>query len=317
MDKKTNARLSFGSQYKFPLKLMEVANDGVLLKWTDDDKGILVQEKNFEVNVMEMYPGFVQVEAFHNLRRLFRDYSFRFRVIEHSRFHGRLIEFRHPHFKKNDFDQISQVKKRLRIRKVKFQRKLKSSVISPSKLYKMKKHFLTRPRPIEIFDGAKGIKLCDNDSTDGSSWPRKSKSNLKLSFTSPSPFIVEKHQTDTGRYISPPTFHFRIPDKGIGLFSGAEIVSRVKILKSKTRENMQHNLRPQAQEKDMNELFHLYAKNELTEGQFWEVITRNANTSCSNMSWEMIKEYIDSLVYEELSPIHFKGFYYELPLSEM
>ncbi|KAH9518529.1 hypothetical protein Btru_017061 [Bulinus truncatus] len=63
---------------------------------------------------MKLYPGFVQVETFHNLRRLFRDYGFRFRILRKKKPYGAKVEFRHPHFLRDSPDMILRVKKRNR-----------------------------------------------------------------------------------------------------------------------------------------------------------------------------------------------------------
>ena len=91
--------------FRFPEKLFKVVNDGIVITWNENGTGIVIEEDIFEAHVMDLYPGFVQVGTFHNLRRLLRDYGFDFIVIRKRRQKtptvALKIEYRHPLFTRN------------------------------------------------------------------------------------------------------------------------------------------------------------------------------------------------------------------------
>lgn len=106
--------------FRFPEKLFKVTNDSLIIRWTEDGYGILIEEFHYESHVMDLYPGFVQVGTFHNLRRLLRDYGFEFVVLR--RRHGlsdlgMKLEYRHPLFTRDstmlDLFQIVKIKEDL------------------------------------------------------------------------------------------------------------------------------------------------------------------------------------------------------------
>ncbi|KAK7108933.1 hypothetical protein V1264_013068 [Littorina saxatilis] len=99
-------RLFCDSKGRFPGKLYEVASDGYLIKWSSDGLSIFVEEEYFEDKVMECYPGFVQIATFLNLRRLFREYSFDWRIVEGT---DTLFEFSHPDFIRGREDLLREV----------------------------------------------------------------------------------------------------------------------------------------------------------------------------------------------------------------
>lgn len=314
-------RLSFVSKYKFPKKLMKVANDGILIKWTEDNDGLLVHKKEYEDNVMKMYPGFVQVGAFNNLRRLFRDYNFDFRIVQNKYSNrGLQVEFRHPNFTKDNFHSLSQVKKRPRkssYNYYKHKRQLGLSLrtkSSSSTKYRRKLHNVQS-------QGKRSYGSARFDDDDTPIWDLPIKTNN----------FVFNHETPTKQMCSPPLMQGGIYE----LFSGAEmspiikprknrkLSSRLKpekdiaIVDCKRQEVNEIEPQPGLWDKDRLKLMQLCAKNELTEDEFWEWATKDSNLSCQEMSWEMIKEHIDKVVCQELSPLHFKGYYYELSLSEL
>ena len=302
---------------------MEVANDGVLITWTNDSSGLIVQEREFEENVMQMYPGFVQVETFHNLRRLFRDYSFKFRILQRKRSsHGLSIEFRHPSFSRNSYDQLPQVKKRQRVRKSKYvsryQRQLRPMGTYIAKGYKRKILFQNQSSILRTLkhEMSPDHSIRDNpNSREDNSLPL----NLSNQVRDLSPTAEDQYGS----------FHSGTTSRIFELFSGAEVCSPVKPERklgpsfgarhTTTGKKFLDDQRDACarDENCLSALLQVYAKNELSEGQFWEFISRSCCIPCSDMSWEMIKECIDRLVYQELSPLHFKGFYYELALSEL
>ena len=323
MNKESQPRISFGSQYKFPKKLMTVANDGILIKWSDDNSGIIVQEKEFERNVMQMYPGFVQVETFHNLRRLFRDYNFKFRILQRKRSSsGMVLEFRHQSFSRDNFDQLSHVKKRQRPRKLKY-------------LYRYQRH----PKPL-----APSLIQCKRKTLKSITWKRETGSahrHFHSKPTSRADKLPSLELSDSRKNSYIPHLSVALSDqkncfnlhstrtcKIYELFSGAEfnpIIKPKQRLSSTVIPPESHVIAKDfnsqnhysVMDNNRHALLQVYAKNELNEEEFWELITRNSCLSCSGMSWEMIKEYIDRSVCQESSPLHFKGFYYDLPLSEM
>ncbi|KAK3100314.1 hypothetical protein FSP39_018068 [Pinctada imbricata] len=69
-------RLSMDPKDRFPEKLYDVANDGYLVSWNGPGTAVCANEEEFEENVMDCYPGFVQISSFANFRRLFREYGF-------------------------------------------------------------------------------------------------------------------------------------------------------------------------------------------------------------------------------------------------
>ena len=88
-------RVCFEPKARFPVKLYEVANDGFLVKWSSSGTSVFVEEDFFEEKVMKCYPGFVQIASFPNIRRLFREYSFDWRIVEGTE---TVFEFSHPDF---------------------------------------------------------------------------------------------------------------------------------------------------------------------------------------------------------------------------
>lgn len=96
-------------QKLFPEKLYDVASDDYLFRWTDGGTWIsVVEEEVFEKEVMRRYPGFLQIPSFVNLRRLFREYKFDWRVNEETS----LYEFHHPCFRKDKPELLANIKTR-------------------------------------------------------------------------------------------------------------------------------------------------------------------------------------------------------------
>ncbi|CAH1783978.1 unnamed protein product [Owenia fusiformis] len=61
----------------FPEKLWYVVNDDdPMFKWTDDGASFTINETYFVENVLDIYPGFLQINLFANVRRLLREYGF-------------------------------------------------------------------------------------------------------------------------------------------------------------------------------------------------------------------------------------------------
>ncbi|RUS72145.1 hypothetical protein EGW08_020087 [Elysia chlorotica] len=315
---------------------MAVVNDGIIIRWADDNNGIIVQEKEFEQNVMQMYPGFVQVDAFHNLRRLFRDYNFKFRILQRkSSCPGLVLEFRHPNFSRENFDQLSQVKKRQRFRKLKYlqryQRQLKPLAPPLVKCkrkinFQIKKHTRGMTWNREIGSEHRYI---HSKPTDGANhYPSVNLSDCMKNFN---PNNIQHFSVGAAERIKHANMHSKNKSRIYELFSGAEMDPTIKSKrKSSSRfvppespvnvdscvaEDLYTNYTKE--DYGRQALMQVYAKNELNEEEFWELMTRKSYFSCRDMSWEMIKEYIDRIVCHESSPLHFKGFYYNVPLSEL
>ncbi|KAL8604978.1 hypothetical protein ACOMHN_028606 [Nucella lapillus] len=106
-DQRRRTRLSFDPKARFPAKLFDVANDGYLLTWNSDGTGIIVDEAVFEKTVMYSYPGFVQIASFLNLRRLFREYSFDWQIVEGT---VTVFQFSHPAFIRDREDLLDEVR---------------------------------------------------------------------------------------------------------------------------------------------------------------------------------------------------------------
>ncbi|KAL3864638.1 hypothetical protein ACJMK2_006303 [Sinanodonta woodiana] len=99
-------RLSMDPKERFPEKLYDVVNDGILVCWNHNGSvSLCVDEKVFEKNVKICYPGFLQIPTFLNFRRLFREYGFDWRVNDEGD-----LEFSHPGFDQNDRTRLSMVK---------------------------------------------------------------------------------------------------------------------------------------------------------------------------------------------------------------
>ncbi|CAI9717272.1 XP_009051111.1hypothetical protein LOTGIDRAFT_159233 [Octopus vulgaris] len=123
-ERKQKARLYLQRGDKFPEKLYAVVEDGRILRW--DSNGVrislgfptqqnasnsLIEEnpgpKNYEALVMDLYPGFVQIPQFTNLRRLFREYSFGWHVSSRG-----VFSFSHPYFRRGRQDLLANIKTR-------------------------------------------------------------------------------------------------------------------------------------------------------------------------------------------------------------
>lgn len=107
---------------KFPEKLYSVVQDGFLLSWDEAGEKINIGDppathslgkwksdgpERFENLVMDLYPGFVQIPQFANLRRLFREYSFNWHLSASGHF-----TFSHPCFLRGRTDLLSKIKTR-------------------------------------------------------------------------------------------------------------------------------------------------------------------------------------------------------------
>lgn len=104
--KKPRLRLRCDPKERFPEKVYDVANDGYLIEWNGAGTAVVVNEPEFEENIMDCYPGFVQIPTMLNLRRLFREYGFDWRIIEMD---GPTFEFSHPCFVYGQRDLLSDI----------------------------------------------------------------------------------------------------------------------------------------------------------------------------------------------------------------
>ena len=90
---KKRIRLIFNPKDHFPAKLYDVCNDGHLVKWNRNGSISVIDEEAFEKQVMDLYPGFLQIPNFLNFRRLFREYGFEWVINQDD-----ILEFSHPLF---------------------------------------------------------------------------------------------------------------------------------------------------------------------------------------------------------------------------
>lgn len=283
-------RLSFGSQYKFPLKLYKVVEDGILIKWTNDGQGLIVEENDFEEKVMALYPGFVQVPTFHNLRRLFRDYNFKFRVLRRRKPHGAILELRHPFFTKHNVDKLIHVRKQ--------NNRLFSHPLATSSPKRIKRKW--NSSRLKVYYSNQNVECIDlsTDVEDGESLStcvsNQSESEYSWGGGSPRrslPMLTVGDHRDIGNTST--CDESRVQNPTIG----SERKSR----------NDEVSLR----------LLQICAKNELSEDGFWELMMRRCSPQTSGNSWEDMIKNFDNSVIHELSPLHFKGYFYPLSLEEL
>ena len=111
MDERTKKRirLIFNPKDQFPSKLYDVCNDGYLMRWNRNGSVSVPNEEAFETEVMELYPGFLQIPSFVNLRRLFREYGFDWVVTQDN-----IVEFSHPLFVRGRKQLLTEIKTRRR-----------------------------------------------------------------------------------------------------------------------------------------------------------------------------------------------------------
>lgn len=91
----------------FPVKLWDVVNDedNDIFRWSDDGRAFYVDDHKYEAEIMEKYPGFVQISSFANLRRLLREYSFDWQNNELGEF-----QFSHVSFERGKRDGIFDIR---------------------------------------------------------------------------------------------------------------------------------------------------------------------------------------------------------------
>ncbi|KAI8793095.1 IPF1 [Biomphalaria glabrata] len=305
-------RLSFGSQYKFPLKLYEIANDGLIIKWTNDGTGLLVEENEFEQNVMLLYPGFVQVETFHNLRRLFRDYNFLFRVLRKRKPYGAKVEFRHPYFNRDSPALIFRVKKMNRF----WPSLSPTATSSPKRIYRSNKlpPFANELLNSDVSEssGQEGfhdlsLNCLDCSDCDGCS------STYAVS-SKHVPTLIFDDLRSGNRVIQS---HTTIASKPIKGTNDAALLKSLKTTASQSQSSGVTKPAVCQNDPEIFKLLQIYAKNELTESEFWEVVTKRCGRDFKGNSWEDVMDFFDSIVNHDLSPLHHKGNFYELPLSDM
>ena len=104
---KRRIRLIFNPKDGFPSKLYDVCNDGYLIKWNRNGSVSVTDEADFEAQVMEIYPGFLQIPSFLNFRRLFREYGFEWVINQDN-----VLEFSHPLFVRGRKQLLSDIKTR-------------------------------------------------------------------------------------------------------------------------------------------------------------------------------------------------------------
>lgn len=109
MKKGKRLRLIIDTTDLFPEKVYDIANDGHLIQWNGTGTAITVSDIEFEANVMTMYPGFLQIASFLNLRRLFRQYGFDWKFIGHLPSGENQFEFSHPSFLYGQRDRLCEV----------------------------------------------------------------------------------------------------------------------------------------------------------------------------------------------------------------
>lgn len=104
---KKRIRLIFNPKDQFPSKLYDVCNDGYLIRWNRNGSVSVPDEDAFEANVMDLYPGFLQIPSFVNFRRLFREYGFEWVINQDN-----ILEFSHPLFVRGRKQLLPEIKTR-------------------------------------------------------------------------------------------------------------------------------------------------------------------------------------------------------------
>lgn len=91
----------------FPVKLWDVVDDdsNTIFTWSSDGFSFYVDDNKYEQEIMERYPGFVQISSFANLRRLLREYSFDWQSNDTGEF-----QFSHPAFKRGERETIFNIR---------------------------------------------------------------------------------------------------------------------------------------------------------------------------------------------------------------
>jgi len=91
----------------FPVKLWDVVNDDNddIFRWSADGSSFYVDDRKYETDVMIRYPGFVQISSFANLRRLLREYSFKWQNNDTGEF-----QFSHTNFQRGKRQDIFLIK---------------------------------------------------------------------------------------------------------------------------------------------------------------------------------------------------------------
>ncbi|CAG5127453.1 unnamed protein product [Candidula unifasciata] len=278
----TTERISFGSHYKFPLKLYQVADDETIIKWADDGNSVVVEQVEFEDNVMLFYPGFVQVRSFHNLRRLFRDYGFRFQVLRKRKPYGLKLKFRHPFFTRTRPGDVVQV------------RKISRKNPSPPKCIDT-----DLPRQ-PYFSKQRVFKY--------SKYEHKLNSKMDILGTSCG-----------GQYIQPSAAPSTLDDDNTETRSSTVQTLPVNTILPKMSHQHQ-DPRPGSVQLTPYDILHLaqiLAKNEMSEAEFWQLITRRRGLVWADKSWDATLNLLTNLVNPELSLLHHQGFYYQLSIGEL
>ena len=104
---KKRIRLILDFKSQFPEKLYDVANDGHLVHWNRNGSVTLTCEDDFEQNVMQWYPGFLQIPSILNFKRLFREYGFDREIGPNG-----CLEWSHPLFVRGRRDLVKGIRTR-------------------------------------------------------------------------------------------------------------------------------------------------------------------------------------------------------------
>lgn len=289
-------RISFGTQYKFPLKLYEIANDGMIIKWTGNGTAITIEEREFEDNILQYYPGFVQVKSFQNFRRLLRDYTFKFRILRRRKPCGFMLEYRHPFFLRDRPDQVLQIRKSKR-------RYFMHPLATSSPKNKMPQRL--KPDKCDISLSFS----CDKEEFD-------CRTQLLTEH-----LVLEN--VSANRNVCPSTAQAKFDKEIFGEKSSACIAevlpvgSRNPLVLVRHQPTKTDTGSEKLTEKDLFRLAQIFAGNELSETEFWEVATRRCGEQWRDKSWDATMELLTRIVDPGLSPLHHKGFYYELSIEEM
>lgn len=91
----------------FPVKLWDVVDDDSsdIFTWSSDGLSFFVDDSKYEQDIMDKYPGFVQISSFANLRRLLREYSFDWQSNDTGEF-----QFSHPSFQRGKREEIFNIR---------------------------------------------------------------------------------------------------------------------------------------------------------------------------------------------------------------
>lgn len=253
---RTRTRVSFEPKARFPVKLYDVANDGFLVKWSSDGTSVFVEEDFFEERVMKCYPGFVQIASFPNVRRLFREYSFDWKVVEGTK---SVFEFSHPDFMRNREELLLGIKTKRKSFSRSYSYKQRRG-LQPLATSSPKRRGLRRPYRRRATSESDS---CPDTFSTNSSNVSRADSSCTLSAT--------RSNSDFSQ--TPSNCEFRSKDFEDAvtvspLFSSTQVQNAID-----GRNSLESDGRPTHElDEDLLNVLALYAQNELTEDEYLQLI---------------------------------------------